>query len=57
LPFSKLAIVVGDPIHVQDEASPIELETARVAVERGLNEVTARACRLAGARDPLAEAA
>ena len=53
LPFSKLAIVVGDPIDVAQEADPIELETARLAVEQGLDAVTARAYGLAGGRDPL----
>jgi 3-deoxy-D-manno-octulosonic-acid transferase len=54
LPFSKLAIVVGDPIVVPVGAGPIELEATRVAVETGLNDVTMRAYRLAGGKDPLA---
>jgi len=54
LPFSKLAIVVGDPILVPHEAGPIELEAARLTVEKGLNEVTKRAYVLAGGKDPLA---
>jgi 3-deoxy-D-manno-octulosonic-acid transferase len=54
LPFSKLAIVVGDPILVPREASPVAMEEARVAVEHQLNAVTERAYRLAGAKDPLA---
>lgn len=53
LPFSKLAIVVGDPIRVPRHAGSIELEKVRLAVERGLNEVTARAYALAGGKDPL----
>jgi lysophospholipid acyltransferase (LPLAT)-like uncharacterized protein len=53
LPFSKLAIVVGEPIHVTEEAGPTELEAARLAVEQGLDAVTARAYGLAGGRDPL----
>ena len=57
LPFSKLAIVVGDPIVVSDEAGPIELETTRLAVEHGLDEVTRRAYGLAGGKDPLAKPA
>ena len=56
LPFSKLAIVVGDPILVPRDAGPAELEAARLAVAEGLNEVTSRAYRLAGGKDPLADA-
>ena len=40
LPFSKLAIVVGDPIVVPEDAGAIELEASRLAVEHGLNDVT-----------------
>jgi lysophospholipid acyltransferase (LPLAT)-like uncharacterized protein len=54
LPFSKLAIVVGDPIFVTQGAEPVELEAARLAVEQGLNKVTRRAYGLAGGTDPLA---
>ena len=54
LPFSKLAIVVGDPIVVPEGAGSIELEATRLAVEQGLNEVTQRAYGLAGGKDPLA---
>jgi 3-deoxy-D-manno-octulosonic-acid transferase len=53
LPFSTLGIVVGDPIRVPVDADAAELEEARRAVERGLNETTARAYQLAGATDPL----
>jgi len=42
LPFSTLGIVVGDPIWVAADADDEALEVARLAVERGLNEVTAR---------------
>lgn len=49
LPFSKLGIVMGDPIHVPREAGPAELEVYRKRVEAALNEVTASAYRLAGA--------
>jgi 3-deoxy-D-manno-octulosonic-acid transferase len=49
LPFSKLGIVMGDPIHVPREAGPAELEVYRKRVEAALNEVTAKAYRLAGA--------
>ena len=53
LPFSRLGIVVGDPIRVPEDANSAALEAARVAVERGLNHATARAYELAGAIDPL----
>jgi 3-deoxy-D-manno-octulosonic-acid transferase len=53
LPFSKLGIVVGDPVWVAADADPEALEAARLAVERGLNQATARAYELAGAPDPL----
>jgi len=43
----------GDPIRVPRHAGSIELEKVRLAVERGLNEVTARAYALAGGKDPL----
>jgi len=49
LPFSKLGIVMGDPIHVPREAGPAELEVYRKCVEEALNDVTAKAYRLAGA--------
>jgi 3-deoxy-D-manno-octulosonic-acid transferase len=49
LPFSKLAIVMGDAIHVPREAGASELETYRQKVETALNETTARAYALAGA--------
>ena len=49
LPFSKLGIVMGDPIHVPREAGPAELEVYRKRVEAALNEVTAKAYQLAGA--------
>jgi 3-deoxy-D-manno-octulosonic-acid transferase len=54
LPFSTLAIVVGNPIRVAADPGPDGIEEARAAIERGLAETTARAYALAGARDPLA---
>jgi 3-deoxy-D-manno-octulosonic-acid transferase len=54
LPFSRLGIVVGDPVWVPQDADAAALEEARLAVERGLNQATARAYQLAGATDPLA---
>jgi 3-deoxy-D-manno-octulosonic-acid transferase len=56
LPFSRLGIVVGDPIWVPAGTDDCALEESRLAVERGLNAVTARAYALAGAGDPLARA-
>jgi len=53
LPFSTLGIVVGDPIWVPADTDETALEDSRLAVERGLNDVTARAYALAGATDPL----
>jgi 3-deoxy-D-manno-octulosonic-acid transferase len=53
LPFSKLGIVVGDPVRVPEDADSATLEAARIALERGLNQATARAYDLAGAIDPL----
>ncbi|MEX1060890.1 MAG: lysophospholipid acyltransferase family protein [Methyloceanibacter sp.] len=49
LPFSKLGIVMGDPIYVPREAGPEELELYRKRVEAALNEVTAKAYAVAGA--------
>jgi 3-deoxy-D-manno-octulosonic-acid transferase len=49
LPFSKLAIVMGDPIEVPREANVRELEIYRQRVEVALNETTTRAYDLAGA--------
>ena len=49
LPFSRLGIVMGDPIYVPREAAREELEIYRQRVEAALNEVTAKAYALAGA--------
>ncbi len=51
LPFSRLAYVIGEPITVAADADEETIERTRVAVEEGLNAVTARAYALAGA-DP-----
>ena len=56
LPFSRLGIVVGDPIWVPAGADSAALEAARIAVERGLNQTIARAYDLVGAIDPLSPA-
>jgi len=43
LPFSHIAMVASEAITVPREADDAALEAARQAVERGLNDVTARA--------------
>jgi lysophospholipid acyltransferase (LPLAT)-like uncharacterized protein len=43
LPFSRGAIVAGEPIRVAAEAADAALEQARVAVEQGVNAATERA--------------
>lgn len=47
LPFGRKALAVGAPIHVAANATPQEMEEKRRAVTDALNEVTARAYRLA----------
>jgi 3-deoxy-D-manno-octulosonic-acid transferase len=49
LPFSRLGIVMGDPISVPADASREQLEKSRQEVEAALNAVTAKAYALAGA--------
>jgi 3-deoxy-D-manno-octulosonic-acid transferase len=51
MPFSKLAVVGGDPIFVAADADDAAMEKARLAVENSLNEVTARAYALAKQSD------
>jgi 3-deoxy-D-manno-octulosonic-acid transferase len=53
LPFSTLAIVIGDPVHVPSTDDANQIEAGRAAIERALAEVTLRAYALAGATDPL----
>jgi lysophospholipid acyltransferase (LPLAT)-like uncharacterized protein len=43
LPFGTVAIVVGEPVKVPSDADEVMLEQCRLAVERGLEQVTARA--------------
>jgi lysophospholipid acyltransferase (LPLAT)-like uncharacterized protein len=50
LPFSRGAVVIGDPIRVAAAADDEALETARRAVETGLNKATERAYELVEAR-------
>lgn len=49
LPFSRLAIVWGDPITVARDADAAELAAVRRALEDGLNDASRRADLLAGA--------
>jgi 3-deoxy-D-manno-octulosonic-acid transferase len=51
LPYSTLGVVVGEPILVASDADAAALELSRVAVEREMNRVTARAYAIAGS-DP-----
>ena len=55
LPFSTLAIVIGDPVRVPHTESAEEIEEGRKAIERALAETTARAYALAGTSDPLSK--
>ena len=52
LPFGRGAIVAGAPIRVPRGAGKEAAEDARLAVERELNRVNARACELVGRTDP-----
>jgi len=52
LPFGRGAIVIGEPIRVAALADAAEMETARLAVQDGLDSVHARAYALVGAADP-----
>lgn len=48
LPFSRIALVVGEPVEVPKDTSDAALEAARKLVEERLNAVTARAEALVG---------
>jgi 3-deoxy-D-manno-octulosonic-acid transferase len=48
LPFTQLAMVVGDPIYVPRDADEDTLEALRQKVEAGMNATTERAYKLAG---------
>jgi lysophospholipid acyltransferase (LPLAT)-like uncharacterized protein len=52
LPFSRGAIVVGDPIRVPADASEADIEAARRRVESALDAAHARAYEILGSRDP-----
>jgi len=51
LPFSKGALVWGEPIHVARDATPEEIEAARLELEAALNSVADEAEMLVG-REP-----
>ncbi|MDJ0513872.1 MAG: glycosyltransferase N-terminal domain-containing protein [Methyloceanibacter sp.] len=53
LPFSALAIVIGEPVPAPRSEEPREIEAGRQAIEEALAETTARAYAIAGAADPL----
>jgi 3-deoxy-D-manno-octulosonic-acid transferase len=53
LPFSTLAIVIGDPVRVATSNDVESIEAGRLAIEQALAEVTSRAYALAGGIDPL----
>ncbi len=48
LPFTKLAMVAGDPIYVPRDADEAQMEAFRQQVEAAMNAATARAYELAG---------
>jgi lysophospholipid acyltransferase (LPLAT)-like uncharacterized protein len=52
LPFGRGAMVLGDPILVDRHADEAAIEAARLAVERSLDRVHARAYGLIGSADP-----
>jgi 3-deoxy-D-manno-octulosonic-acid transferase len=48
LPSSKLAMVMGEPIHIDRDAAPEAVEEARRAIEDSLNDATRRAYEMVG---------
>jgi lysophospholipid acyltransferase (LPLAT)-like uncharacterized protein len=52
LPFGRAVVVAGDFIRVSADADDAEMEAARLAVERGLDDAHERAYAMVGARDP-----
>jgi lysophospholipid acyltransferase (LPLAT)-like uncharacterized protein len=55
LPFGRAVVVVGEFIRVSPYSDDDEMETARLAVERGLDEVHRKAYAMVGASDPGAD--
>ena len=52
LPFGRAVVVAGDFIRVSPDADDAEMEAARRAVEKGLDDVHRRAYAMVGATDP-----
>jgi lysophospholipid acyltransferase (LPLAT)-like uncharacterized protein len=52
LPFGRAIVVVSDFIRVSVDADEAEMEAARLAVERGLDEAHRKAYAMVGAADP-----
>jgi lysophospholipid acyltransferase (LPLAT)-like uncharacterized protein len=52
LPFGRGAMVLGEPVHVPQEADAAALEGYRLTVERELDRVHERAYALVGSQDP-----
>ena len=48
-PYSRLGVVMGDPIYIPRETHVEEFERYQTQVEAAINDVTARAYALAGA--------
>ena len=57
LPFSKMALVMGEPIWVASDLDPKAFEERRQLIEDSLNAVTKRCYELVGAVDPMAAGA
>jgi 3-deoxy-D-manno-octulosonic-acid transferase len=51
LPFSHMVLAAGEPIAVSRHADEAELEAARQLLQEGMDEVIARAYRVAGTRE------
>lgn len=52
LPFSRVVVVVGDPIRVAPDADHAAMEAARLAVQERLDDAHKRAYARVGATDP-----
>jgi lysophospholipid acyltransferase (LPLAT)-like uncharacterized protein len=52
LPFSRVIVVVRDPIRVARDADDAAIEAARLAVQEGLDEAHKLAYEMVGATDP-----
>jgi lysophospholipid acyltransferase (LPLAT)-like uncharacterized protein len=52
LPFGRAIVIAGEFIRVRADANETEMESARLAVERGLDEAHRKAYAMVGATDP-----